>query len=60
MPERNLRRCTLRCGMQASCDEEVVVAAEVQMEAGWVETRARLTLGTDAEAATVAKEVGAL
>jgi len=42
---------------QPGSTEGGVLAAEVQMEAGWVETRARLTLGEDAAAATVAKQV---
>ena len=36
------------------------MAAEVRMEANWVETRARLTMGDDAGAATVAEQVGRL
>jgi hypothetical protein len=44
--------------VQPRSEEEAVTAAEVQMEAGWVETRAHLTLGNDADAATVAKQVG--
>ncbi len=38
-------------------DEEAVLAAEVQMEAFWVQNRAHLTLGNDSEAAIIAERV---
>ena len=38
-------------------DEEAVLAAEVQMEALWVQNRAHLTLGNDSEAAVIAERV---
>ncbi len=39
-------------------EADAALAAEVQMEAFWVQTRAHLTLGNDCQAAAIAERVG--
>jgi hypothetical protein len=51
------RACQAAKASDKLSDSDAVLAAEVRMEANWMQTRANLTMGDDAKAAKIAEEV---